>query len=262
MLESRWGTALAAALALTVALAIAGVASAGSRTISLGEGPEFSAGFSFSPKRLAARTYSPGALRLEGRLRTEFTREFVTPARELRIETDRDLSVDVEGYPTCSHRQLSPTASTREALEACREALIGRGQVEFQLDIVETLLTASSRLLVFNGGTRNGVTTLYFHAYVTIPVPAAIVGTAKIRKVNDGTHGLKTTVTIPKIVRGAGSLTSLQLTIQKRFSRTGEQASVISARCPHGRLEARVIASLADGTNFHHELIRTCSSRR
>lgn len=43
----------------------------------------------------------------------------------------------------------------------------------------------------FNGGTTGGVTTLFVHAYITVPTPAVVVTTVKIKKIHKGRFGLE-----------------------------------------------------------------------
>ena len=71
-----------------------------------------------------------------------------------------------------------------------------------------------------------------------MPVPAAIVTTVKIKKIHNGRYGLKSVATIPKIAGGSGSVTSFSLKIDKKFTYKGKKVSVLSAKCPDGKLQA------------------------
>jgi hypothetical protein len=112
-------------------------------------------------------------------------------------------------------------------------------------------------LLVFNGGEKGGVTTLYIHAYITLPVPAAIVTTLKIKKIHHGRYGLLTTATIPKIA-GEGAVTSFSLKIGKNYTYKGKKVSILSAKCPDGKLQAHALAKFADNTQISTEFVRPC----
>jgi hypothetical protein len=59
--------------------------------------------------------------------------------------------------------------------------------------------SAEGPLVLSNGGTKGGVTTLFVHAYVNVPAPTAIVTTVKISKIHNGRNGLKAVGSIPKI---------------------------------------------------------------
>ena len=107
--------------------------------------------------------------------------------------------------------------------------------------------------LTFNGGFKGGVTTLYIHAYLTVPTPAAIVTTVKIKKIHNGRYGLEAVSSIPKIAGGSGSVKSFSLTINKK--------GVLSAKCPDGKLQAHGTAVFVDGTRVSGEIVRTCTPK-
>jgi hypothetical protein len=109
-----------------------------------------------------------------------------------------------------------------------------------------------SELLAFNGGFRGGVTTLLIHAYITVPTPAAIVTTVKVKKIHKGAFGLGSVATIPKIAGGSGSVKSFSLKLNK---------GILSATCPSGHLDARGSAVFADGTRASGGVVRTCTGK-
>ena len=88
------------------------------------------------------------------------------------------------------------------------------------------------------------MTTLYIHAYITKPVPSAVVTTVKIKKIHKGPFGMLSIASIPKIAGGNGSVKNFKLSINKKFTYKGKKQSVLSAIVPerqtagprHGRL--------------------------
>ena len=151
---------------------------------------------------------------------------------------------------------------TKTAEKACKPAIIGTGTTGVEILFEESRpVQVNSKLLVFNGGTKGGKTTFFIHAYITVPVPAAIVTTVKIKKINKGRYGLLSVAKIPKIAGGSGSVTSFNLTINKKFTYKGKKVSVLTAKCPDGKLQAHATAIFADGTKASAEFIRTCTGK-
>ncbi|MGD9734606.1 MAG: hypothetical protein AB7V58_03195 [Solirubrobacterales bacterium] len=211
----------------------------------------------FKPKALPKRRFAPIGLTAAGKVRTADGSH--PPAlRRFVLDTDRNGAIDVRGYPTCRSGMLQSRDSS-DALRVCRRALIGRGHTDVEIAFPEQRpIPAHSRLLVFNGGVRGGTTTLYVHAYITVPTPAAIVTTVKVRKHRSGRYGLRSVATIPKIAGGAGSVTSFFLHIRKVFRRGGRKVSVLTARCRDGKLQARGEAHFSDGSTVRAEIVRRC----
>ncbi|HVO53596.1 MAG TPA: hypothetical protein VMT37_04200 [Solirubrobacterales bacterium] len=240
-------------------VSVAGVAAAGSsKEKSCVSNLCFEAGGGFSPKKLSKTKQTPIALTAEGKITT--TDGSHPPAlTEAVIETDKNGAVNVKGLATCKKSKLQ-SQDTKHAKAACLPALIGTGTTDVSIAFPESKdVTAHSQLLVFNGGVKGGVTTLYIHAYITVPVPAAIVTTVKISKVHNGRYGLKSVATIPKIASGSGSVTSFKLTINKKFTSGGKKVSVLTAKCPDGRLQAHAVAKFANGLTATTEFVRPCT---
>lgn len=242
---------------LLAALAIAGVAGAekGQKAI-VGEiEVEFNGGF--RPKALSRTKQTPIKFFLSGKISKKDGGH--PPAlREFNVETDRNGSIQTKGYPTCTAGKLQ-ALNTQRALKACRPSLIGKGTATADIAFEgQNPVPAKSALLVFNGGTRGGKTTLFVHAYISIPVPAAIVTTVKVRKVKRGRYGLEAIAKIPPIAGGAGSVRFFKLTIDKKYRYRGRKVSVLTAKCPDGRLQARGEAVFQDRTRARAEVVRTC----
>jgi hypothetical protein len=214
----------------------------------------------FSPKALPKKKLAPITLAASGKISTKDGTH--PPAlKEAIVETDKNGAVFVKGLPVCTAGQLQ-SRDTAAARKACPKAIIGTGKttVEVKLEEQKPILVDSA-LTVFNGGQRGGKTTFYIHAFFTAPVTGAIVTTVKISKIHNGRYGLKSVATIPKIVSGAGSVKSFDLKIGKTYTYKGKKVSVLSARCPDGKLQAFGSALFADGTKASAGIIRTCTAK-
>jgi hypothetical protein len=252
---------LTMAIGALIALTVAGIASAGNKPITVRSGNlEFTFNGGFSPKALPKKTLAPIALTAEGKIKTVDGTH--PPAlKEALVETDKNGSVFVKGFPKCTSGKLQ-SQDTAHAEAICKSAIVGKGTTNVEIAFPESKpIPVTSKLLVFNGGESGGVVTLYIHAYITVPTPAAIVTTVKIKKIHNGRYGLLSTATIPKIAGGSGSVTAFALTINKKYTYKGKKVSVLSAKCPDGKLQAHATAKFSDGTSASAEIIRTCTGK-
>lgn len=248
------------ALGAVLALTVAGIASgAGKEEVTVGN-LKFQAGGTFSPKALSKTKLTPITLMAEGKI-SSLDGTHPPALKEVLLETDKNGSVQVKGFPTCKSSQLQ-SQDTKHAEEICRPAIIGKGTTSVEIAFPESkVVPVSSKLLVFNGGEKGGVVTFYIHAYITVPVPAAIVTTVKIKKIHKGRYGLESIASIPKIAGGSGSVKSFSLKVGKQYSYKGQKLSILSAKCPDGKLQAHATAVFADGTRASTEFIRTCTGK-
>jgi len=260
---------LTMALGALIALTVAGIASGAATpnkpsTVRVGN-LELTFNGGFTPTTLPKKTLAPIALSVEGKIKT--TDGTHPPAlKEAVIETDKNGAVNVKGYPICKSGQLQSQDSAH-AEKICKPALIGKGTTNVEIEFPESKpIPVTSKLLVFNGGVKGGVTTFFIHAYITVPTPAAIVTTVKIKKIHNGRYGLKAVATIPKIAGGSGSITSFALKINKKFTYKGKKVSVLTAKCPDGKLQAHVNATFfnyttGQTTKASTEILRTCTGK-
>jgi hypothetical protein len=257
--RGRRGLILTAALAALAAIVVAGVAiGAGSKEKACAGTLCIEAGGGFAPKKLSKTKLTPLGLTVEGKIKT--TDGTHPPAlKEVIFEADKNSAIDVKGYPTCKKSKLQ-SQDTKHAKAACEPALIGEGEATAAISFPESAdVNAKSKVLVFNGGQAGGTTTYYIHAYITVPVPAAIVTTVKITKIHNGRYGLKAVASIPKIASGSGSVISFKLKIDKKFTYKGKKVSVLSAKCPDGRLQAHAVAKFTNGPSLTTEFVRPCT---
>ncbi|HET7510661.1 MAG TPA: hypothetical protein VFJ65_10480 [Solirubrobacterales bacterium] len=214
----------------------------------------------FSPKAMSKTKPTPIKLNVSGKIAT-IDGTHPPALREFILETDKNGGVNVKGYPVCKAGQLQSRDSS-SAEKICKSALLGTGTTGVEIAFPEQPpIPVHSKLLVFNGGERGGTITFYIHAYITVPTPAAIVTTVKIKKVHHGRFGIKSVASIPKIAGGSGSVTSFSLAVDKKFTYKGKKVSVLTAKCTDGKLVAQGEAFFSDGTKAEAEVVRTCTPK-
>lgn len=248
------------ALGALIAVSVAGLATAEKPVKVRAGNLELTFNGGFTPKTLPKKTPAPISLFVSGNIKTVDGTH--PPAlKEVLVETDKNGSVQTKGYPVCKSGQLQ-SQDTAHAKAICKKAIIGTGKTEVEIAFPEQPpIPVKSDLLAFNGGTKGGVTTFFIHAYITVPTPAAIVTTVKIKKISKGRFGTLSIASVPKIAGGSGSVKSFSLTINKKYNYKGKKLSILNAKCPDGKLQAHGTAVFADGTKASAEIIRTCTGK-
>jgi hypothetical protein len=240
------------ALGALIALTVAGIATA-EKPVNVRAGNlELTFNGGFTPKTLSKTKLTPISLNVEADIKTVDGTH--PPAlKEFNVETDKNGAINVKGLPVCTASKLQ-SQDTKHAEAICKSAIIGSGQATAEIAFPEQApIPAKSKIIAFNGGFKGGVTTFFVHAYLTVPTPAAIVTTVKVKKIHNGRYGLEAKSSIPKIAGGSGSVTHFNLAINKK--------GVLSAKCPDGKLQAHGTAVFSDGTRASAEIIRTCTGK-
>lgn len=246
---------VAAALSLVPTVAFAGAAAG-----SVGEPStlEFSSNVRVYPHGLSETEMTPAALRTKIEV-ANIIGTHPLALDELSLQLDRDLTISTAGIPKC-RRGLGAFA-WYSIKDRCQGAIVGHGHAEIAIIFAgEKTIPVESELIVVNGGIEAGTTTLHALFYLAIPVPAVVSLPVEFRRSADGRYGSTATVTIPKIVGGAGSITSLVMTINKKYLLDGRRVGVVSARCKRGSLGANLTASFRDGEVRTERFLRTCRS--
>jgi hypothetical protein len=240
------------AVAAMVALTVAGVAAAEKPVKVIAGNLELTFNGGFTPKTLSKTKPTPISLNVQGKIRTK-DGEHPPAMKEFVLETDKNGGINVKGLPACTASKLQ-SQDTKHAEAICKTAIIGSGQATAGIKFPEQAeIPAKSKIIAFNGGFKGGTTTIFIHAYLTVPTPAAIVTTVKVKKVKNGRFGLKSVASIPKIAGGSGSVLDFNLTVNKK--------GVLTAKCPDGKLQAHGTAVFTDGTRASAEIIRTCTGK-
>lgn len=250
-----------AALTALIVLAFGAFAGAAEKPVKVRAGNlELTFNGGFTPKALPRKKPAPINLNVSGKIAT-LDGQHPPAMRQFFLETDKAGSIFVKGYPTCTAGKLT-SQDTRAAKRVCGPAIMGTGKTDIQVQFAESKpIPVKSDLLLFNGGEKGGVVTLYIHAYITVPVPAAVVTTVKVKKINKGRYGLHSTASIPKIAGGAGSVLTFNLNVGKKYRYKGKQVSMLTLKCPDGKILARGEAVFEDGTKVKAGVVRTCTPK-
>jgi hypothetical protein len=222
---------LIAALALSavLALGVAAIASATSTTLKAGN-LVVTFGGSSSPKALPKNTYAPITANIFGKISTT---DGTHPSafREIEVDFDKDIKVNVKGLPACKGGQLE-ARDTKAAKKACGASILGSGNGKIEIAFPEQPpIPVTAPITIFNGGEKGGKITLYIHTFITVPVPSAVVTTVTVQKKGSGLH---TVSKIPVIAGGSGSVLSFSFKIGKKYTYKGKKVSYLEAKCPDG----------------------------
>jgi hypothetical protein len=182
------------------------------------------------PKRLPRQGTAPISVSVGGEIAT--TDQTPPPQlRALRIELNRNGRLDYEGLPTCEYARIQP-GSSGHALASCRSSLVGKGDFSAEITLAgQETYSSKGRLLVFNS-TRGGKPVLYGHIYSPRPFATSFVIVFEVVRLRKGTYGIALNAPLPAAMRAWGRLTSIGMTLNRRFHYEGKSHSYISSGCP------------------------------
>jgi hypothetical protein len=145
----------------------------------------------------------------------------------------------------------------------CKGAQIGHGRIGFSIVFPGSEeIRPSGKLLLFNGAKKGGIRTLYAYAFLNRPVPSTVVITGKAKKVDKGVLGTELVLSIPKIAGGAGSVTSLNMTIDRKYTYRDTRVSALTLRCPSRGIYTTYAAVFGDGHSESAKLLKPCIETR
>jgi hypothetical protein len=213
-----------------------------------------------TPRKLPRHRLAPITLNASGAIGT--TDGSQPPAlKEVTIDFDKHGTVNAKGLAVCQPGKLQAT-DTKRAKQACRGAIVGHGSTRVKVAFPEQApFESSGPLVLFNGGVRGGVTTMYIHAYVNVPAPTAIVTRVKIKKIHKGRYGTRAVASIPVIAGGSGSVTHFSLAVHRLFKRHGKMQSYLLAECANGHFFAHATAKYRDGRTLTGDVVRACTPK-
>jgi hypothetical protein len=256
--------AMAATAVLTVGLALGGFA------IAKGKRPKpvivragnmvLAINGDITPKTLPKHELAPMGVWGSGKLATIDGSH--PPALESAVfDADKDVFVSVKGLPACPIAQLE-ARETKKAEAVCGSAILGHGTATVEVAFPEQKpIVSTGPLVLFNGGERGGVVTVFAHAYVNVPAPTAVVATVRVSRVSKGPLGLHIEAEVPRIAGGAGSTVAARFAVRRVYPYKGGRRSVISGRCPDGRILGRGTFGYSDGTSLSGGLVRACTGK-
>jgi hypothetical protein len=251
-----WTLAIGAALAV----ALAGIATAEKPTIVQVGNLKLTLNGGFSPKKLPKSQMAGINLNVSGKIQSVDGGH--PPAlREVVVETDKNGAINAKGLPVCTAAKLN-SRDTKAAEKACPDAIVGSGKTDVEIAFPEQQpIVAHSKLVAFNGGVKGGKTTIFIHAFLTVPVPAAVVTTVTVSKIHNGRYGTKSVGKIPVIAGGSGSPIFFELNFGRKFTYKGKQQSYLLAKCPDGHLNAKATSIFSDGSKLTGSFVRSCTPK-
>lgn len=214
-----------------------------------------------SPSKLPKRGTAPVSARLNGIIETRDGSH--PPAlQSIQMDIDKTIELDAVGLPACRTGRIQSRTSAA-ARNACRSAIVGSGEAEVEVAFPEqTPFRSTGPIVLFNGGVKGRTTTVLLHAYVNVPAPTAIITKAIVTRIDRGRFGLRVAARIPKIAGGAGSVTSFDLRVGRKYTYKGRAKSLLAAGCPTGTWWTQGEAQFEDGTKLGINHPFSCAPRR
>jgi hypothetical protein len=215
-----------------------------------------------TPNALPRTELAPIAVSVAGTVKT-LSGERPPALRQIRIELNRGGVLDSRGLPSCHYGQLV-AASPQQVMEACEDALVGRGAYSADTAFPEQeTFPSQGHILAFNGRYQ-GHAGILAHVYGGEPVPISRIIVFRINRTG-GTFGTVLTGNLSDAVNHYGYVTGIYLRLFRRYVFHGEQRSYISAACaaPAGFgiatfPFARASMKFADGRRLSSTLTRSC----
>jgi hypothetical protein len=191
-----------------------------------------------SPRAYPRHEFAPASFRTRAQIATSDATH--PPAlREGVIYVDRNGAFDAHGLPVCKAGQLE-ARDTKAAERVCGAALVGSGEGMAEIAFPEQKpILVKSPILIFNGGVKGETTTMFFHAFITVPTPSAIVSSFEFSPVKGGRYGLRGVAKIPVIAGGSGSVTAFDFKIKRLYTYRGERKSFDLTKCPDGHIDVK-----------------------
>ncbi len=215
-----------------------------------------------SPKALPTRTLTPISFHGSAAVSTK-DGTHIPPAETTELLVDKHIAIDTTGLPTCTLGQIQATTPAA-AMKACGDALIGKGTSTAQVQFPEQAsFDAKGPLLAFNGpaeGGYGGYHEQLYYVYAHVPLPTALIAVAKVAKAG-GPYGYKISISIPEIAGGAGSFSSAEFTIGRKWTYAGAKHSFLSAECANGHFVAQVEIDFGDGSKVIGHVLQACTSK-
>lgn len=181
----------------------------------------------FAPHALPRGKPAPVSVKIAGKVRAADGSH--PPAlRWLEVMINRNGRLHSKGLRTCSASSLQST-STATALERCRSALVGKGSFHAVVSLGREIPTGG-KILAFNSR-RAGKQALVLHLFAGTPVRFTLIVPLTIGNLKQGQFGTLLRAKIPKLAGGLGSVTEINLTIERRYSYKGKRQSYVSAAC-------------------------------
>lgn len=187
---------------------------------------KFDAGF--DPHSLPRQAPAPIEAHIEGSIATT-DGSHPPPLRWLEVELNRHGQLTTTGLPVCSAAHLQST-TTEQALARCGRSVVGRGDFEAEVSLGGDV-PAAGKIIAFNSRI-DGKPALMLHFFAGVPIRFTLVVPLRIIHRKKGEFGTLLRTRVPKLAGGLGSITQIDLTLDRRYSYRGRRLSYLSSACP------------------------------
>jgi hypothetical protein len=212
------------------------------------------------PSKLPKYENAPIRLKMHGKLST-ISGELPPIFKHLRLEVDGDGDIETDGLPACLSGKLQ-SRTVREVREICGKSIIGTGSARALVAFPDQRpIDITSPLTIFNGPSSANRWAIYVHAYITVPVPAAIIVKVDVRRIDNGPFGYLIEATIPSFAGGAGIPISAEMEVGHEWRFKGRKLSYLNGRCEDGKIQAKGAFTFKDGTIVTGAFLKPCSVR-
>lgn len=236
------------ALGVAVLAPMAHAASGGSKVSIVVKGVKVSVSGRLTPTTLPRRGTAPIGVKFGGTIGAIRSIRPDGPPKlsRLTIAINHNGRLDTDGLPRCRLGHIDPSTN-REALAACRSALVGEGSFSANVKIPEqSPFPSKGKVLAFNGR-LHGRPVIFAHIYGTRPLPTSYVLPFEI-KGSTGTYGTLLEASFPAVTGEWGYVTGISMNLNRRFSSGGRTRGYINAGCPAPSGYTRVPFPLARST--------------
>ncbi len=219
-----------------------------------------------TPRALPREGSAPVGVSVSGRVSTS-DQSPPPQLRQLSIEINRHGRFETAGLPLCPAAAIR-TASNGRALAVCGPALVGQGKFAGTITLPGSApYPIAGRLLLFNA-TEKGHPVLLAHIYSPHPFATSFLFAFQIAAKPDGTYGTVLTANLGSALGSERNLTAIEMTLQRRYTSSGQQRSYLSAACPAPKgfpgavfPLARTSFTFADGRKLTSTLTSNCAVR-
>lgn len=183
-----------------------------------------------SPKKLPRQGSAPVEVAVAAEIASTQAGKNPPQLRKVTIAINRHGYLDPTGLPACRVGDIQP-ATTANALEACRESLVGQGHFSAKVLLPEQApFPSRGKIYAFNG-TYQGRPAILAHVYGTDPAPTSVTLPFTITR-SGGTFGTTLSASLPQATSEWGYVTGLAMSLERRYSYRGKIRSYANAACP------------------------------
>jgi hypothetical protein len=219
---------------------------------------------SLSPLTLPRDRAAPASLRLAGGLQTT-DGSLVPRVTRVELALPGQGLLDVWGLPVCAVKSLR-NATPAGALDACRSALVGRGEIEAEVRLPnQEPFEIDATLYAFNGRI-DGRKAVILHTFS--PDPPSVIVLPFVLRLHPGRFRTRLVADLPPSLGPWPHFTHFRVDLFRRYSYRGKAHSYISASCPIPKRFTAGFFSFAqasfildDGRQLSTGIARSCRAR-